>query len=458
MLIRFLVDNVFSFGEQKEFNMLPYSRLQTLSEHKYKILDFELLKMAAIYGANGAGKSNMIKGLQLLQAFVLTENQPKAFRHSQFKFNKIARPQLFAVEFIQEGLAFYYGLEIDPKGRIIHEELYYSGLGQREDIPIYKRTTGADNKTQITFIPAFEQDEKSQLLKAILLEEFVQPEKPVLKLLSNRDNQYLRDIKLAFRWFEKSLRILSPKSDDAPGLLASLVHAFDVNHEIKDFAKELMCSFHIGISSLVAEKTDAKRFFGLDDEIIVENIKKKLELSDKSQIVYRNQRGDEVLVEKENGEIWVKQLKVGHTIIGQPEVLFDLDAESDGTLRLLEFIPIFKNVLNSSVVVLIDEIERSIHPLLIKELIKKFSEDIESKGQLIFTTHESQLLDQDIFRSDEIWFAEKKPTGCTDLYSLSDYKPHKTIDIQKGYLTGRYGAIPFLGNLKELNWHTNDTH
>ncbi|MDC9725519.1 MAG: AAA family ATPase, partial [Gammaproteobacteria bacterium] len=103
------------------------------------------------------------------------------------------------------------------------------------------------------------------------------------------------------------------------------------------------------------------------------------------------------------------------------------------------------------------EIERSIHPLLIKELVKKFSEDTQTQGQLIFTTHESNLLDQKTFRKDEIWFAEKDNEGCTDLYSLSDFKEHNTTDIRKGYLSGRYGSIPFLANLKDLNWHEYDT-
>ena len=107
---------------------------------------------------------------------------------------------------------------------------------------------------------------------------------------------------------------------------------------------------------------------------------------------------------------------------------------------------------------IIDEIERSIHPLLIKELVKKFSLDPNTKGQLIFTTHESNLLDQKILRQDEIWFAEKNENGSTDIYSLNDFKEHKTIDIQKGYLNGRYGSIPFLANLKDLNWHDYDTN
>jgi len=124
---------------------------------------------------------------------------------------------------------------------------------------------------------------------------------------------------------------------------------------------------------------------------------------------------------------------------------------------LLDFVSHFYDIIFEGKTIIIDEIEKSLHPLIIKELIRKFSHEKNTNGQLIFTTHESNLLDQDIFRQDEIWFAEKDKDGCTDLYSLSDYKEHNTIDIRKGYLMGRYGAIPFLGNLKDLNWHAYDT-
>jgi AAA15 family ATPase/GTPase len=120
---------------------------------------------------------------------------------------------------------------------------------------------------------------------------------------------------------------------------------------------------------------------------------------------------------------------------------------------LLEYIPALSFLINTDATFVIDEIERSVHPLIIKELIAKFSEDQDTKGQLIFSTHESNLLDQDIFRTDEIWFAEKNNAGASKLYSLSDFKEHNTIDIRKGYLNGRYGAVPFLGNLEDLNWN-----
>ncbi len=80
-----------------------------------------------------------------------------------------------------------------------------------------------------------------------------------------------------------------------------------------------------------------------------------------------------------------------------------------------------------------------------------------TKGQLIFTTHESNLLDLDIFRQDEIWFSEKNnKTGSTQLYSLSDFKPRYDLDIRKGYLKGRFGAIPFLAHLEDLKWENHD--
>ncbi len=187
----------------------------------------------------------------------------------------------------------------------------------------------------------------------------------------------------------------------------------------------------------VLRKKNSKEFFGEDNENEFDNLIKDVEDSPKKMIGLRSRRGDELIFVKEDNKIWVKTLKVEHFCKRDQSVLFGLDEESDGTVRLLDFVPAFKNVISIEKVFIIDEIERSIHPLLIKEFVQKFSFDPNSKsGQLIFTTHESNLLDQEIFRQDEIWFAEKDFNGSTDLYSLSDFKEHKTIDIEKDYLNG----------------------
>ena len=114
--------------------------------------------------------------------------------------------------------------------------------------------------------------------------------------------------------------------------------------------------------------------------------------------------------------------------------------------------PLIYTIMKGDAVYIVDEIERSIHPILIKSIISKISDSHEAKGQLIFTTHESCLLDQSIFRPDEIWFAQKDVDQSTQLYPLSDYNSHKTANIENGYLNGRYGGIPFLSNLSDLKW------
>ena len=448
MLIRFVLENVFSFGEQREFNTMPNTRLKTLEHHCYDIDGFPLLKMSAIYGANGAGKSNLIKGMFLLQSLVLRGNVPFALKDNMFKFNSDHdAKQVFAVEYIQGQVPFYFGLSVH-QGRIVTEELYRSGLGKRKDELIYERKTDEKGASSLIFRPEFEKDEKSQILKSILLEEFVKPNEPVFKLLAKRDNKFLAEVKLAFSWFSDTLQIISPRSKPL-----GLAHVIDTDSALKNYAQEMMCSFNIGIQSLSTQKTKLDEFFGKDNENELVDLKRRVEESDLKMVELQSRSGEEILVAKETGEFWVKVLKIHHKGKDERIVEFDLKEESDGTIRLLDFVPIFMELISEERVFFIDEIERSIHPLLIKELVRKFSHDSETKGQLIFTTHESNLLDQELFRQDEIWFAEKTKEGETDLYSLSDFKEHKTIDIRKGYLSGRYGAIPFLGNLSDLNWH-----
>jgi len=452
MLIRLVIENLFSFGERKEFTTIPNSKLKTLNHHKYDYNGFKILKTSSIYGANGAGKSNLIKSLSLFQKLIVKEEIPFKLKDTHFKFNsKIdSGKQTFAIEFIQENTPFYYGIELD-NDLISTEELYISGLGRNPDKLIYERKTNIDEVTKISFLDEFESDEKSQILKSVLLEEFVKPNEPVLKLISNRDNKFLKDVKKAFNWFSDSLQIITPESRPS-----ALAHRIDTNKKLKKYAEELMCSFNIGVTALNSEKRSIKDFFGEDNIEDVDKWTKRVEDSPKKMIAIRLGRGIELILVKEGKDIWVKNLQIEHTGGKDITAMFDLEEESDGTIRLLDFIPAFQDVISKEKVYIIDEVERSIHPLLIKELIKKYSLDKNTKGQLIFTTHESNLLDQNIFRQDEIWFTEKNKEGSTDLYSLVDFKEHKTIDIRKGYLNGRYGSIPFLGNLKDLNWHHND--
>ena len=443
MLVRFVLENMFSFGKRKEFSTIPNSRLKTLNSHIYNRDGFEVLKLSSIYGANGSGKSNLIKSLDFLKRLVTLEDMPFAYKNNRFKFTD-DKKQILVIEFVQNKNGFLYGLEIDDN-KIVTEELYISGLGKKEDLLLFERKT-ENERTQIKFFDEFEKDEKSKVIKEVLIEEFVRIDKPIIKLLANRENENLREIKNAFAWFEETLQIITPQSKPI-----ALAHRIEKDKSFKEFAEDLMCTFNIGIKSLNTEKTNIYDFFGQDNSNEIEDLITRIEKSKNKIIGLQTRRGEEIIVAKEGDDYIVKTLELEHEANNITKT-FSLEEESDGTVRLLDFVPAFKNILFDDKVIFVDEIERSIHPLLIKELIRKFSEQEETKGQLVFTTHESNLLDQNIFRQDEIWFSEKDFEGATDIYSLSDFKEHKTIDIRKGYLNGRYGSIPFLSNLKDLNW------
>ena len=128
-----------------------------------------------------------------------------------------------------------------------------------------------------------------------------------------------------------------------------------------------------------------------------------------------------------------------------------LGDESDGTRRLLNLLPVLRPTAFSGTVFVIDEIDRSLHPILVKEFVEFFLKSSTGEfRQLILTTQESNLLDQDLLRRDEIWFAEKDQAGATRLYSLLDFKVRNDLEIRKHYLQGRFGAIPFLGDMDAL--------
>ncbi|MES0489890.1 MAG: ATP-binding protein [Leptospirales bacterium] len=452
MLIRFTVNNILSFGKEVEFNMIPSPRYTRLSDHKYVKKGFEVLKLASIYGANGAGKSNLINAMLMLKDIVTREQLPKNIDKQKFKFaNADNNTIILGVEFFQQEQAYYYAIEIGDKQVVVNEELYISKLGKGKDKLLFERKILKSGKSQIKFSDKFESDKENLVLKSVIEKNLSKHNKPIIKLLTTLDNPDLKEVNHALDWFANTLQIMKP--DDRP---AAIAHEIDINQEFREYAQDIMCTFNLGISNIKSERREIKEFFGDEGSEKLNNLIEELEKDKDRMAVLRSDAGDEVVLVRENEEIFIKQLQLEHTGGEDLKAYFNLGEESDGTIRLLDFIPAFKNVVSGNKVFIIDEIERSIHPLLIKELVNKFSKDNNTNGQLIFSTHESNLLDQDLFRQDEIWFVEKDNKGRTDLYSLSDYKEHSTIDIRRGYLAGRYGSIPFLANLEDLNWHKYD--
>lgn len=451
MLVRVIAKNFLSFGDPVEFNLLPSSRQVKHRHHIYELDDFNYLKLSAIYGANGAGKSNLSKVLSTIQRFIKTGKVDESFYGNKNKFVSETETQAFAIEIIHENTPFLYGLEILDK-EIISEELYISSLGKGANKTILKRRKEGKNYKLFLHEEFYENEEKRALLTT-LEKNLLKKNISALKTILDLENENFEEISLFVNYFERYLSIILPHSE-AVGLPLRL----ESESEFKEYVIQMMKSFGIGISD-VETKTismlEIAAFIDNDNLNKVKRIIQDFKENDSENIVMQMRGPDarKILFVKEQDEIVIKKLYFKHDGKGKQPKIFSLNEESDGTLRLLDYMPLFYDIIQNKKVYFVDEIERSIHPLLIKQLLEKFAKDKSTQGQLIFTTHETNLLDQDILRTDEIWFIEKDLKGSSKMYPLSDFKEHHSKNIQKGYLNGRYGAIPFLGNLQDLNWN-----
>jgi len=443
MLIRFVTSNFLSFNEEKEFNMLAGS-FRTHKHHVYKAGKLNVLKGAAIYGANGAGKSNLVKAIDYLKQMVVNGGLEKSINSQKFKLDKTKAdaPTEFEIEFFYKRKIYAYGVSVN--GNVVEKEwLYISGI-DKEDKLIFERKTLKSGKSKIKFGKSYIKTKKDELLIELMGDNLLLEHE---LLLGKYENLKISDIDNVVEWVSKWLIIIYPKSR-----ANVLVYGMTKVDDFANFVNDVLKTFDTGIKKLEVKDIDFDVYFVEEEQVkkreLLEDIK------DGNSILSSN-KYETVVVTKENNKNIVKKAIAIHNDFDNNNIDFDLSEESDGTRRLLDFIPAFDGILNANITYVIDEIDQSIHPELLQTLVKKIMDEPNTKGQLIFTTHESNLLDLNIFRQDEVWFAEKDKGGSTNLYSLSEFKPRYDLDIRKGYLKGRFGAIPFTGDLKQLNWQTH---
>lgn len=437
MLIRFTAENFFSFKEETEFNMLT-GDVRRHPNHVYRFPNVDLVKSAVIYGANGAGKSNLIMSINFLSD-VVSMGSLEAFDtdSTTFKLSDESKPSTLEIEFLVDGVGYAYGITF-YKNIIQEEWLYLLNFGKKDDEIVFERKTYESMKTKLTLSPKYLKTKKDRLLMQVYEEDLLEPEELFLSLVKDKK---FKDITNAYRWIEKGLMIILPGMQ-----YAGLTYSFIDDNDFKSFTNKLICKFDTGIEELDIQTLDFDTYFGEDNKSEKDRILKLIRSGEMERV------GDSknAVAMMENGKPVIKKVVSYHTTPKGKKVLFELFDESDGTLRLIDFIPVLYVLERYPVTVMIDEMDQSIHPSLLKEFIAQIQENPNKIGQLIITTHESNLLDLDLFRQDEIWFAEKNKDGATHLYPLSEYNVRPDLDIRKGYLSGRFGAIPFLADLKNL--------
>jgi AAA15 family ATPase/GTPase len=444
MLIRFVVSNFLSFDKETEFNMLAGS-FRTHKHHVYQQNNLNILKSAAIYGANGAGKSNLVKAIAFLQETVKNGKIDNTARLKKFKLNpeNANLPTEFEIEFSTDDKIYSYGISINND--IIEKEWLYETGSETKNRMIFERTTEKNGKIKIEFDKIFLKSPKNKLLKELLEENILKPNE---LLLSKHEEIKNNDIDNSFTWFIINLAIVFPDINHFRyNSISGLPSVF------KEFNNDLLKSFNTGISKLEIENVDFDDFFGKEEYL--EKIFYIKEIEKKGHAFLPKKIGN-FYATKEKNKYVVKKVYSVHNNSENNSVNFEIKEESEGTQRLIDYIFLFYGLKLLGRTIIIDEIDQSIHPVLLIELVKKIMEDENTNGQLIFTTHESNLMDLNILRQDEIWFSEKNESGSTQFYSLSDFKPRYDLDIRKGYLQGRFGAIPFIGDLKNLKFDEND--
>lgn len=402
MILEFSIANYLSFKDKVTFSMIANSS-KGLDDNYIIVSEKKVLKTSAIYGGNASGKSNLFKILMTVVYMLKNSNNIDIngkLPLIPFKFDDdyLDKPSEFEVKFVINDIRYVYGFVADVN-KIYDEYLYFYPNG---------RETKIFDRTNVNDYSFPQKDEKN--LKEIETK--------------NASNKFF--LATATNWnFEKTKPVyefLTNNIVTCTNLEELKAMSFNAYMENKDSLKTFAIDF--------LKKTD----FNIEDYKISKiDIPKEL-LTAIPELLTMNERP--------------KAYQVLFKHKGSKNFL-SLEEESLGTQIVFAFIPFIADTLKNKKVLVIDELDKSLHPYLVQYIVEIFnnSEFNKNGSQLIFNTHDTNLLDLNILRRDQIWFTEKnKENGVSDLYSLSDFSVRKQENVEKGYMLGRYGAVPFIKN------------
>lgn len=451
MLIRFTIENFLSFKEKQTFSLLPGKGV-IKSNHKTKpIKGISVLKTSILFGANASGKSNLIKAIDFGKNLVLYGTKIESpINYKTFKLDSIFLKGNSYIEYeIQHKNKNYaYGFIFNSK-EIVDEWLFEIGKTITPKV-IFERTNTIQFNLKSLYNKNWKVEEKQFI-------EFIAKSTPRNQLFltqvrkSNiKDNiNDFSDIFNVIDWFQNSLTVIYPSSKN-------ITKKFELHKDnnLQHIFTEMLKYFDTGIDSIDFKKIDFDKI-SIPIEIKEDIINGLLgEKSEKNNVFLSNPEDDKyyVITKNNSNQLDAKILKTVHKVSNGTSELFDLMEESDGTRRIIDLIPLIIDFYKGNNVIIIDEIERSLHPNLVKDLFDFiFNQCNDINSQIIAASHESTLLTQKIFRKDEIWFAVKNKQGATSLHSLEDYNIRFDKEIMKNYLIGRFKGVPKLGNRETLS-------
>lgn len=414
MLIRFRVENHRSIREEQELSLVASS----LSEHPESVVhveryDFGLLRTAAIYGANASGKSTLLDAFQFMRTAVADSHRKwapdRGVPRLPFALDPAAfdSPSLFSLDLLLDGVRYEYGFVVDSS-RVLEEWLYAYPKGRRQEW--FTRTVAREQEFAFSRLLQGENRAISNLTRpnSLFLSAAAQNNHPVLEPIN--------------RWFSAGSVVLDEKTRSSVDLA---VFQLCRSEQLQDAILALLGSADLGIT---------------DVDVIEE---------DWSSFTQRFDISAEDLGLHEPSSAGMSNMAVGvrlrhRTASSSEGIALPFDQESQGTRAMFSVAGLVVIVLSIGGLLMVDELDRSLHPHLAMKIVNLFNDPATNpkNAQLVFNTHDTNLLDTDILRRDQIWFTEKGDEGATRLFPLTDFRARKYENLERGYLQGRYGAVP----------------
>lgn len=435
MLVEFNVQNNASFNTRQTLSLTAssstkenFNKENTISLNKFGIAD--LLKTAAIFGANASGKTNLIKSIGTLQSIVLKSLTTAEADNLEeiipflLKEEPYDNPCEFEVTFFHKGNLYRYGVSIVEA--IISEEWLYWTKTSRETM-LFNRTRQTVEINQRSFSEAKDFVKEKDGVYHI---EKTRENVPFLSVLSQFNGQKSRTV---VDWF-KTLRIISGISEIS--LKPYTINLFENDPNFKKWALEILSALQIQDISVVEVDSKLPIFNPSTSDADLQDVFVKLK---------------KIITKKQFKEKKLEVVKINED--GSQKFRMPLLFESEGTRKLIYLLgPLYDVIINGKIL-LIDEFDNKFHTLLSKYIIDLYHHN-DSNSQMIITCHDTNLLTKELFRRDQVWFIEKNSNHESELYSLLEYKEHYTRkdgSYSKDYLSGKYGAIPLLKSIDQLS-------
>jgi hypothetical protein len=432
-LIRFRVRNFRSLKEEQELSLVATS-LKDTPEAVTQVgaLDLGLLRVAAIYGANASGKTNVIKALQYMAGAVQhsqrTWSPGGPIPREPFLLDPQSKsdPSSFDVDLLIDGVRFNYGFTLNDS-EVLKEWLHAYPTHKR---PIKRQTWFKREANTYAFGKKLIGDNRA-------IERLTRPNSLFLSAAAQNNHDALLPI---YKWFTEQFRYAPVER----GYLRMQTAEMCQDEGFRLSLHHILRAADLGVLGVDVRLEDAfvlpQKGGNPEDRALLEEVIGALR-----KLAARAKERDQSA-----STLWDKRpvLALIHKGSVEAGVALGEGEESDGTLAFFGLSGPALLAIKSGGTICVDELDASLHPLLALEVVRLFNDPKPNPqgAQIIFTTHDTNILDKASLRRDQIWFTEKDAEGGTHLYPLTDFKPRRNENLQRGYLQGRYGAIPFVGS------------